>query len=101
MLADIKSHNLPAIMGWDDHNVQQPKRSGRYDEQVDGGNTFGVNAQEATPRRRRRTGSSYHIGNRRLADLDAELEQLTMDSGRSPERVGGVPLPNQSTNLSI
>src|ERR1700738_4645137 len=35
------------------------------------------------------------------ADFDAELEELTMDAGRSPERVGGVHLPNQFTNLAI
>jgi hypothetical protein len=34
--------------------------------------------------------SSHHIfGNRGLAYLDAELEQLAMDPGRSSERVGG------------
>jgi hypothetical protein len=36
-----------------------------------------------------------------LGDLDAELEQLTMDPGRSPERVGGVDLPNQIPNFAI
>jgi hypothetical protein len=36
-----------------------------------------------------------------LADLDAELEQLTVDPGRTPERVGAAHLPNQIANLAI
>jgi hypothetical protein len=35
------------------------------------------------------------------ADLDAELEQLTVDPGRTPERVGAAHLPNQIANIAI
>ncbi len=86
----------------DDHNVEQPKRRGRHHEHSDCGDTSGLVAKEAPPGRRRRTSSSHHVlGDRGLADLDAELEDLTMDSGRSPERVGGVHLPNWITSLAI
>jgi hypothetical protein len=36
-----------------------------------------------------------------LADLDAELEQLTVYPGRTPERVGTAHLPDQIPNLAI
>jgi hypothetical protein len=36
-----------------------------------------------------------------LADLDAELEQFTVDPGRTPERVGDAHLPNQIPNFAI
>jgi hypothetical protein len=36
-----------------------------------------------------------------LADLDAELEQFTVDPGRASERVGGVHLPNQIPNFAL
>src|SRR5207253_2316111 len=81
----IKSHNLPAIVGQDDHYIEQPKRRASHDKHVDGGNTLGLIEQEATPGRRRPASPSHHIlGLRGLAYLDAELEQLAMDSGRPP-----------------
>jgi hypothetical protein len=36
-----------------------------------------------------------------LADLDAEFEQFTVDPGRSPERVGGIHLPNQILSFAL
>jgi hypothetical protein len=42
-----------------------------------------------------------YLANRRLADLDAEHEQLTVDPGRAPQRVGDAHLPNQIANLAL
>jgi hypothetical protein len=71
----VKSHNLPAIVGQNDHHIQQPKRRGSHNEHVDRGDAGGLIAQEATPGRRRCSSSSHHIlGDRALAYLDAELE---------------------------
>jgi hypothetical protein len=33
--------------------------------------------------------------------LDAELEQFAVYPGRTPERVGGAHLPNQTANFTI
>ena len=33
--------------------------------------------------------------------LNGALEELAVDPGRTPERVGGVHLPNHTTNLAI
>jgi hypothetical protein len=94
MLGDSCAHDLPAIVGQNDHHVEQPKRCGRHNKHVDGGDAFGVIAQEAAPGRGRRTSSSHHVlRDDRLADLDAELEQLTVDPGRSPERDGAIGSP--------
>jgi hypothetical protein len=83
-------------------NSSQPKRCRRHNEHIDRSDTGGLIAQEAAPGRRRHPWSSHHIlGNRGLADLDAELEQLAMDPGPTPERVRGAHLPNQITNLAI
>ena len=38
---------------------------------------------------------------RGLADLNAELQQLAVDAGRTPERVSVVHLPDQITNFAI
>jgi len=80
---DIKAHNLLAVVGQNDHNIEQPKRRGHHNEHIDRGDAGGLIAQKATPGRRRRPSPSHQIlGNRGLADLDTELEQLAVDPGR-------------------
>ncbi len=52
--------------------------------------------------RGRCTSASHHLfRDGRLADLDAELEQLTVDVGRTQERIGAAHLPNPMANLTI
>ena len=46
---DIKAHDLPAIVRQNDHNIEQPKRSGHHDEQVDRNDAGGLIAEKATP----------------------------------------------------
>src|ERR1700683_3048903 len=102
MLGYSRAYDLPAIVRQNDHDVEQLKRSGRYNEHIDRSDAFGLIAQEAPPSRGRRTSSSYHVlGDCGLADLDAELEQLAMDPGRTPERGGAAHLPNQIANFAI
>jgi hypothetical protein len=102
MQGDIKSQNLPAIVGQDDHYIQQPKRCASHDKHLDPGDTLGLIEQEATSGRWRRAAFSGHVlGDRAMADLDAQLEELAMDPGRPPKRVGDVPLPNQIPNFVI
>jgi hypothetical protein len=102
MFGDGRVNDFSAIVAEDDGNVEQPKRRARYDKRVDGGDTLGLIEQEATPGWRRCISSSHHVlGDCRLADLDAELEELSVNPGRAPERVGGVHLPNQITSLAI
>src|SRR5271170_2561550 len=102
MFGHTRVNDFPAIMGEDDRNVEQPKGRAGYEEHVDGGDPLGLVVQETAPSRRRRPSSSHHVlGNRGLADLNAELEQLAMNPRRSPERVGAAHLPNQFANFSI
>ncbi|MGD1029481.1 SBBP repeat-containing protein [Candidatus Binatus soli] len=102
MLGYSCAHDLPAIVGQNDHHAGQPKRRGRHNERIDGSDAFGVIPQQAAPGRGRRTSPSHHVlRDGRLADLDAELEQLNVDPGRALERVGAAHLPNQVTNLAV
>src|ERR1035437_4344910 len=102
MLGDGCAPDLSAIVSQNDHHVEQPKRRGRHDEHVDRSDAFGVIAEEASPGLRRRPSSSHHVlGHRSLADLDAELKQLTVDPARAPERVGTAHLLDQIPNLAI
>src|SRR5712691_10095515 len=61
---------------------------GRNDEEIHGGNPVGVVAEKGLPPLGRRTSPSQHVfRNRRLGDIEAELEQLAMDPRRAPKRV--------------
>src|SRR6266849_4062451 len=102
MIGDSGVNDPPAIVVQNDHHVKQSKRRARHDKHIDGSDTLGLIAQEATPGRGRRSSPSHHVlRNGGLADLDAELEQLAVDPRRTPERVGSAHLPNQFANLSI
>src|SRR3984893_6981009 len=96
MLGDRRVNYLPAMVGQNDHYVKQPKRHRCHNEHIDRSDSGGVIEQKAAPGRRRRTSSSHHVlGHRSLADLYAELEELTMDRRRAPERVGAAHLTDQ------
>src|SRR5471030_1968594 len=59
-------------------------------------------AKEGLPGLQRPTLPRHHVfRHRRLGNLDAELEQLTMDLGRSPERVLKAHSSDQVANLPI
>jgi hypothetical protein len=78
------------------------KRYGSDDEHIDRSDANRLIAQKAAPGRRWPTSSSHHIlGDGRLTDLDAELEQLAMDPGRSLEGIGPAHLTDQLANFSI
>ena len=100
MWRDIKSHNLPPIVGQDDHYIQQPERCRSHDKHVDRGDTLGLIEQAATSSRGRSPASSDHVlGDRGLAYLDTELEEFPVNPRCAPERVGGIHLPNQIPNF--
>src|SRR5260370_17869220 len=57
-------------------------------------------AKESLPTLRRWFSPLDHIfGHTRLPDFDAELEQLSMDPGRSPQRVGNAHLADKLAHL--
>src|ERR1019366_6342753 len=59
-------------------------------------------AEKCLPCLQRPTLPRHHVfRHRRLGNLDAELEQLTMDPGRSPERVLKAHSSDQVANLLI
>ena len=85
MLGYSRAYNLPAIVGQNDHDYRELKRSGRHNEHIDRSDALGVIAQEAAPGWGRRTSPSDHIlSDRSLADLDSQLEQFAMDPRCTP-----------------
>jgi hypothetical protein len=68
----------------------------RQDKEVDRRDGVGVIAEKRPPALRRWPGVAAHVpSDRRLGDLEAELEQLTMNTRRAPECVRTAHLANE------
>ena len=71
-----------------EEHVQDAKRGCGYDKEVDGNEVLGVVPQKRAPGVRRRLSPNRHVARHRgLCDLEAEHEQLTVNTRRSPHRV--------------
>src|SRR6478735_9987062 len=100
MRAHPKPQDLPPAVAHDQQSIDRTKEDCRHHEKVHRRDTVSMVAKESPPSLRRRGPPPRHIlGDAGLADLDAKLEQLTMDSRRSPQRVGEAHLADQPANV--
>src|SRR5258705_8087076 len=80
-------------MPHDQQTIEQTERDGRNDEQIYRGDAVGMIAEERLPPLGRRTSSLGHVfSHARLSDRDAEFQQLSMDSWRSPQLISRISL---------
>src|SRR3981189_127141 len=87
-------------MAHDQQTIEQSERDCRHDEEVHCDNAIRMVAKERLRSLRGRAPPPRHIlGDAGLADLDAELEKLSMDSRPSPQRVGDAHLADQPANF--
>src|ERR1017187_8302947 len=90
---DAKPQNLSSAVPHDLQSIEQAKRDRRHDEQIHRRDAVGMVMKKRLPALRRWSSSFDHIlGHARLADIDAELKQLSVDPRRSPQRVGDAHL---------
>src|SRR5260370_20086145 len=88
MRCDGKPQNLPSTVPHNQQAVEQTKRDCRHDEQIHRGDAVSMIMKERLPTLRWRASSPGHIlGHAGLSDFDAELEEVAMDSWRSPQRI--------------
>jgi hypothetical protein len=81
-------------------NHKAAGRDRRHHEEVHRRDTVSMVAKERLPPLRGRSPPPRHIvGHAGLANVDAELEQLTKESRRSPQRVGDAHLADQPANF--
>src|ERR1700726_3239178 len=89
MRCDAKPQNMSPAVPHDQQSIEQAKRDCRHDEHIDRSDPISVIADKGSPALRRRVSPPDHVfGDAGLADLDTELEQLSMDPRRSPQRIG-------------
>src|SRR4030081_3135373 len=96
MRCNAKPQNLSSTMPHNQQAVEQPKRDCRDDEQIHRRDAVGMIIEKCFPTLGRRPSTPGHIlGYARLTDIDTELEKLSMDPRRSPQRIGDAHLPNR------
>src|SRR5450759_968541 len=80
--------------------IQQTKRDRRHDKHIHRRDAVGMVMKERFPALRWWSSSFDHIlGHARLSDVDAELEQLSVDPRRSPQRIGNAHLADKLAYL--
>jgi hypothetical protein len=86
---DAKPQNMSPAVPHDQQSIEQAKRDCRHDENIHRSDPISVIAEERPPALGRRVSSPYHVlGHAGLSNINAELEQLSMNPRRSPQRIG-------------
>src|SRR4249920_1806810 len=102
MWCDVDPDKFSALQSNDDEDIEQVEANGRGNEQIHGGDVGRMATQEGAPPRGRRSASLDHIlRDAGLSDLEAELEQLTMDARRSPQRIVDAHPPDQRAQVRV
>src|SRR5260221_24601 len=97
---DAKPQNLSSAVPHDQQSIEQAKRDRRHDEQIHRRDAVGMVMKKRLPALRRWPSSLHHIlGHAGLADIDAELKQLSVDPRRAPQRVGAAHLADKLAYL--
>src|ERR1700674_2767414 len=100
MRCDAKPQNMSPAVPHDQQSIEQPKRDCRHDEQIHRGDAVGMIAKERPPALGWRVSSLGHVlGHAGLSDIDAELEEFSMDPRRSPQRIGNAHLADKLAYL--
>src|SRR5712691_3304924 len=97
MRCDAEPYDLSSAVPHDQQSIEQTKRDCRHDEQIYRSDAVGMIAKESLPTLRRWFSPLDHIlGHTRLPDFDAELQQLSMDPRRSPQRISNAHLVDKA-----
>src|SRR3984893_12392788 len=100
MRCDAKPQNMSPAVPHDQQSIEQAKRDCRHDEHIHRSDPISVIAEECPPALGRRVSSPDHVlGHAGLSDIDAELEEFSMDPRRSPQRFGSAHLADKLAYL--
>ena len=97
----IEVQNAPPVMGQYQEHVKNLETDGGDSKEVDRDQLLDVILQERAPGLRRRLATAHHVfADAGLADVDAELEQLTVNAGCTPTRILTAHPADQIANLA-
>src|SRR5246127_4885459 len=95
-----KPQNMSPAVPHDQQSIEQAKRDCRHDEHIHRSDPVSMIAEECPPALGRRVSSPDHVlGYAGLSDIDAELEEFSMDPRRSPQRIGNAHLADKLAYL--
>jgi len=90
------------VMSYHNEDEKDAEASGGHGEEVDRDQVANVVSEERPPclRGLGRT-LGHEAGDRTLGDVDAELQQLAVDAGRTPQGIGRGHLPDECGDLGV
>src|ERR1700732_958354 len=98
--AKPQKQNMSPAVPHDQQSIEQAKRDCRHDEHIHRCDPISVVAEECPPALGRRVSSPDHVlGHAGLSDIDAKLEEFSMDPRRSPQRIGNAHFADQLAYL--
>jgi len=102
ILGDVEVEDAPAIVCEHDKGEQDTQAHSGNDEEIDGDQVAEVIGQERAPGLRGRCAAlREEPGDGALGHVDAEFQELTMDSRGAPEGIGRGHLYDKSRDLGV
>jgi len=100
MRGDVEVDDVPAVVSEHDENEEHPQARRRHGEDVERDHVADVVGERGLPGLGRREAPPRHQpGDGALGDLEAELQELSVDARGTPERMRGGQFPNQGSDL--
>jgi hypothetical protein len=102
MLGDVEVEDPTPMVGEDDEDEEHTQASNGNGEEVDRNQVLDVVSEERSPGLRRRCAPfADQPRDRALGHVNPELDELPMDSGRAPQRIGGGHLSDEGDELGV
>jgi len=102
VLGHVEVDDAPAVVGEHDENEEHAQARGGHREEIEGDQASDMVVEERPPGLRRPGAPLRHEpGDGTLGHVDAELQELAMDSWGAPEGIGRGHLYDKSRDLGV
>ncbi len=99
---DDEVDDVPPVVLENQQDVQHPKGRSGHSKEINRSDLAGMVAEKCSPCLRRRLASPNHgLGNGRLGDFNAELEQFPVDTRGAPARIKALHGADQIAQLAV
>jgi hypothetical protein len=97
----IAVENATPVMGQYQKHIENLETNGRHGKEVDGDQLLSVILQKCAPSLRRRFAAAHHVfAHAALSDIDAKLEQLSVDAECTPTRILAAHSADEMSDLA-